>query len=404
MFQFIVSPLMVSFFREPLKVFLSLIPLILVRDLCASSGDMAWLTVLKTVSPFLGFLGIFACSVTKAHTHPVYLIGFLGITAHLPFFSLFFLQATPTIILSILLIYFSVMKTLFPYWVETLHVLYQEKRFKVWTKIQSYEYLLSIFLAPFFGWVLDRRHLSFSSLLLQLTLWSLFGLVIQVLLVNKECSLQKHFKKDDNTLLSISELFPLFWGNMFLVRFHVIFFFVGSGMLVFKMIIPLFLAPFKEALTYTKFWAFSLWGRALGGYLVSLVGSNFFCHNPFFALNWLILLALSELACFHFLVASDGKSSSFLGLTFFLDGVVIAGSRLIWDLSPTIFSQSVVSRHYTQLNLFMNGLRGLLIPGLTAFLLSCNQYLNWMIAIFLLYCFGLILAMRSSLKKNKFLN
>ncbi|WP_157952440.1 hypothetical protein [Candidatus Similichlamydia epinepheli] len=398
MLKFLIRPSAVSFFKEPLKVFLNLIPLILVRDLYASSGDMAWLTVLKTVSPFLGFLGIFGCSIAQTKTSPIYIMGFLGIAAHLPFFALIFLQATPLLILSILLIYFSFMKTLFPYWVETLHVLYQEKRFEFWTKIQSYEYLLSIFLAPFFGCLLDRHYLSFSSLILQLASWSLFGLLIQCLIVQREESLQKHFNRDQGTFLSMSDVFSIFWRNALLIRFHLIFFFAGSGMLVLKMIIPLFLAPFKEALPYTKFWAISLWGRALGGYLVSLAGAKFFSRNPFFALRWLILLALSELACFHFLIVSDGRSFSFLVLTFFLDGVVVAGSRLIWELSPTIFSQSVVSRHYTQLNFLMNGLRGLIIPLLTTFLLSRNEYLNWMMAIFALYCLGWILAVRSHIK------
>ncbi|RDB31416.1 hypothetical protein [Candidatus Similichlamydia laticola] len=397
MVRCLIYPLIVSLSREPLTIFLSLVPLILVRDFGASPQDLAWLTFLKTMTPFIGFIGSSFCSAYTSH--PALLMAAIGLIARLPFLFLLLLQPTPPIVLLAMTVYFSCMKMTLPFWVETLHVLYQERRFECWSLLQSYGYLMGILLGPFLGWILDQGFLSFTSLLAFLTIFSLLSLFLQVCVIREDL-LAKHFVKAKPAPFCLRKLFQLFFVTPSLIRFHIVFFTVGCGVLLLHMAVPLFLAPFKETLPYTKLWTISLWSKAVGGFCISFWGCKFIGKNLFPSLCFIIILALLQLAFLHCLVRSQGRSLVCLILSFLCDGMTVSGSNLIWDLSPTVFSRDATSRRYTQLNLLMVGLRSLVIPLLTKFLLSHNEYAFWIGVIFSLYCVGLILSMIPSCRHS----
>ena len=219
-------------------------------------------------------------------------------------------------------------------------------------------YIEGIGLAFFTGWMVENLASGWIYLFPAYALIGLVGLIFQSKLeINPLERTEEGSKKRFSFLEPIRTGWDLLKNNRQFVRFQLGYFLCGGGLMLAMPAIAVLLTNlgFKFTTLFTSNCAIKevgmilatpLWGFFMKKYRYELLSGVVFIFVTFF-LGLLFFLKWGVL---------------FLFGAYFVYGIAQAGSHLLWNLSGPYFSQEGDSSRYTMVNVFMVGLRGLVMP------------------------------------------
>ncbi|GAB4189186.1 MAG: hypothetical protein Tsb0015_09770 [Simkaniaceae bacterium] len=122
---------------------------------------------------------------------------------------------------------------------------------------------------------------------------------------------------------------------------------------------------------------------AVGVFSSTRLWNHLFQNNH---INTLTALILCGFGLFPLFLLMAKIHLAALYLAFFIYGIAQAGSHLIWNLSGISFSYEKSSMPFSQINLFMIGMRGLIFPFLGTLLLNMFNVI-WILILGMILCF-----------------
>ncbi|NGX56977.1 MAG: hypothetical protein K1060chlam5_01233 [Candidatus Anoxychlamydiales bacterium] len=374
--------------KEPLFCMYNITPFILRTQFVASSFILAVLTSLRPGFTFVAyFWGNSAKGGSKNLRRSILLSSFLSCILFLfiPFFNSMWL----VIISSAFYMIFH--RASIPAWMETLKLnIEKEKRAKLFANASSLAFFIGVLLSFKFSPLLKNNaelykyFYFFSGLIGLLNLWVLAKVPINA---KVEYVKPTPFSFKEKVVDPLKESYNLLKTRKDFLRFHIGYTFAGAGILLIHPILPIYfsnlninLAQLTTALLVFKslgsIVSSPIWGRALAKKSIMKLS---FHMCVIVTLSFMILFFTK----FHIY---------FLYLSFFLYGISIAGSHVLWSLSGPVFSKKDSSLHYSSLNFFILSLRGIVAPFLGS-LLTVILSPSWVIAIGAFSCMygGLIM-------------
>jgi F0F1-type ATP synthase assembly protein I len=237
-------------------------------------------------------------------------------------------------------------------------------------------YIEGIFLALVTGWVLENYPGSWRWLL---SLFAVVGLVSNYLfyrLAIANCGINDTPKsrKTFSFVAPIREGFSLLRRSPQFLQFQWGYFLCGGGLMMALPVIPSFLKghPFSFATLATSTTAIKEIGMILTTPLWGYLMRRFRYENLSTAVFTLVAMYL-------FLLLNIEAAYQMLIISFLIYGIAQAGSHMIWSLSGPYFSKEDDSSRYSMVNVFMVGVRGLVMPPTGALL---SHFFGGEIAIF----------------------
>lgn len=273
------------------------------------------------------------------------------------------------------------MRGVIPTWMELLKQnLSQESCGKVCAFGSTVNYLCTAFIPLFFGWILDKIDGSWRWIFL---LTSLLGMT-SIGFISKYVRHVRHrydthskileeFDVGKNQLLKhvgYSIVKPWIHAKQLLstrpdfLQFQIGFFLGGAGLMAIHAILPKYFTEYLK-LSYTGMFFAICFCKGIGFTLASPLWVRLFNRSEIFSFCARIpMLAL----IFPILLSFAPVNLSFLFLSYFLYGVMQAGSELGWKMSGPVFAKKDDSSIYSLINVLAVGVRGGIFPYLGAFL------------------------------------
>ncbi|OGN61642.1 MAG: hypothetical protein A3F09_01140 [Chlamydiae bacterium RIFCSPHIGHO2_12_FULL_49_11] len=343
---------------EPALALVSLLPFILRKELHASIYWIALFTSLKQGSVVLSYFWNRRLSPEKELIqHNLLLTGLLG---YIPFFFFPFCTNAPAlIVLSAFYMVFS--KALLPGWLEMLKLNLDEgERKRLFSLSSSIGYLIGILVGIFSA-------LWFKS---ENALWQFpfaiagaLGIVSVVLQFKLPLNVGPRTFSPVGFKETLKGSFSLLRRDRDYALFQLVFMLGGMGLMMMIPSSAVFWAD-RLHLTYVQICMGKMLVAALGYIAASLIWSRRLSRQSI-----LFSTSVTCLAFALFALAMFGSLAAFplIYVSFFFYGVGQAGSHVVWHLSGSIFSgEEKDSRPYSNLNAFFLGVRGLVVPFVSA--------------------------------------
>jgi predicted MFS family arabinose efflux permease len=344
--------------KEPLFCMYNITPFILGTQFLASPFVLAILTAIRPGFTFVAyFWGNGAKGGAKNLRRSVLLSSFLSCVLFLfiPFFNSMWL----VIISSAFYMIFH--RASIPAWMETLKLnIEKEKRAKLFANASSLAFFIGVILSLYFSPKfkenanLYKYFYFFSGLIGMLNLWVLAKVPINS---NKEYVKPKPFSIKEKLIDPLKESFELLKNRKDFLKFHIGYTFAGAGILLIHPILPVY---FKNLnITLTEITTALLIFKGLGSIISSPIWGRFLAKKSIMKLSFY----MSFLAFISFIILFFTQVHIyFLYTSYFIYGVSVAGSHVLWSLSGPAFSKNDSSVHYSSLNFFILSLRGIAAP------------------------------------------
>ncbi len=343
--------------NEPFVVFYALLPFILRKDLHASAFQIALFTMLK---PAVSVFSFYWSSHISRHRGKLRSnMAAAGLLAYLPFLLLpIFHSRSYLILASALFMLFS--KASIPAWIEILRInLKKEERARLFSLGSILAFTEGAILAFAIGRMLDGIAAGWQLLFLISSLLGILGVFLQ-------WRIPVDIENQTKTREAFSYLQP--WKTalqLLRTRRDFATFQIGTTLSGFgtMLAVPALAFFFADSLQLSYFEMTT--GRCV------FMAAGFILFSPLwtFLLNRLSINNLTGLialgfALFPALVLISKFSAFLFYAAFFIYGATQAGSRLVWNLSGTLFAGDMDSSQYSGINVLMIGLRGLIAPFL----------------------------------------
>ena len=342
--------------NEPFVVFYALLPFILRKDLQATTFEIALLTMLK---PAVSVFSFYWSAKMGKHSGKLKTnLVITGLLAYLPFlFYPFFQNRWYLIFASAIYMLFS--KASIPAWIEILRINLPKggrTRLFSWGSILGYTEGAAISFA--LGMLMDKTQRGWQILLLLGAAMGICGIILQWLTpLENSLSSQKHLSSP-NIRYPLKNALALLRERPDFKAFQAGSFISGFGTMLSIPALALFFADFLK-LSYMKM----LTGRCV------FMGLGFIVFSPVFALflnntsiNKITGIIALGFALFPFVALFSGFYPLCFYLAFFIYGITQAGSHLVWNLSGSLFAKDEDSRTFSEVNVLMIGVRGLIAP------------------------------------------
>jgi predicted MFS family arabinose efflux permease len=248
-----------------------------------------------------------------------------------------------------------------PAWMETLKLnIEKEKRAKLFANASSLAFLIGVILSLYFSpkfkenASLYKYFYFFSGLIGMLNLWVLAKVPINS---NKEYVKPKPFSIKEKLIDPLKESFEILKNRKDFLKFHIGYTFAGAGILLIHPILPVYFKKLNISLTHIT--TALLIFKSLGSIVSSPIWGRLLAKKPIMKLSF----HMTFLAFLSFIVLFFAQFHIyFLYISYFIYGVSIAGSHILWSLSGPTFSKNDSSVHYSSLNFFILSLRGIVAP------------------------------------------
>jgi MFS family permease len=350
--------------KEPLFCMYNITPFILSTQFLATPFILAVLTAIRPGFTFVAyFWGNSAKGGAKNLRRSILLSSFLSCVLFLfiPLFNSMWL----VIISSAFYMIFH--RASIPAWMETLKLnIEKEKRAKLFANASSLAFLLGVLLSLKFSPLLKsnanlyKYFYFFSGLIGLFNLWILAKVPINS---KNEYIKPKPFSLKEKLIDPLKESIDLLKNRKDFLKFHIGYTFAGAGILLIHPILPVYFKDLnitladitKGLLIYKSLGSIvssPLWGRALAK--KSIMKLSFYMTLMVFVSFMILFFAKIHI--------------SFLYISYFIYGVSVAGSHILWSLSGPTFSKNDSSVHYSSLNFFILSLRGIAAPFIGSFL------------------------------------
>jgi len=347
-----------SLLNEPITLLYVWIPFIMRKDLAASTFQITLFLMLRPVMSLFSFYWSFFIERRGGGLRSNLVIA--GILARLPFLFCFFYDNVWFLLFSSA-IHMLFLKGSIPAWMEIIKLnLPGEKRAKLFSLSSTIGYLEGILLAIGIGTYLDTDAETRKIFYLVSALLGLGGVLIQwslpicgeknspPKLLTLAHPLLQPWKKSIELLRARPDFAHFQWGFMI----------GGFGIMLITAALPIFFVDVLQ-LSHSHFatarsicmglgFALSanLWAKALNRFSISRLASFICCG---FALFPLLLLCSS----IHLM---------WLYIAYIVYGITQGGSHLVWHLSGPWFAKDENSSQYSEVNVCMLGVRGLVAP------------------------------------------
>jgi len=353
--------LLTNILSEPLFALYNLISYILKGELGATPIQIAVLMMLR---PTVSILSLYWSANLHERSDRLKsnLLG-AGFLGRMLFLFLPFYQEIWFVILAAA-VYLLFYRAGIPAWLEILKLnLPNKSREKIFALGSAIGFLECAILGIIFGKIMDNNPGSWQILFFLSALLGMLNLVFlsripinQVLEDTIETKNKGTFF--EQIIKPWKESFSLVRSNFEFARFQWGFMLSGVGIMLVQPTLPVFFQDRLHlsytdifiGLTFFKSLGFAIsspiWGRMLNRYWINELSSWVFFMVGFFP--------------FLLLLAPLGRN--WMYLAFFFYGIAQGGSHLIWNMSGPIFSGSKNSAMFSNVNIIMVGLRGMVAP------------------------------------------
>lgn len=353
----------------PFWVLFNLLPIILYKDLHASSWAIALMVALKPASALLA--GYWGAWVHKRQDRLISNLTWAHLLRYLPFFFLPWIASAWWLICAFGL-YMMLSRGTIPAWMELFHLHIDKKaQSKTFAYGAAVDYLSTALLPLGLGWVLDDYPMAWrwlfplSALVALSSLPSLSRLAPQPLSSDIPAStswketLLKPWKTAWDLLLKRADF----------AQFQCGFLWGGAGLMVLQPVLPIFFVDTLQ-LSYTEMLMAMSLCKSVGFALASPLWVRLLDHTPLqYTCGITILLA----ALFPLCLLTATWVPLCIYLAYLLYGVMQAGSELCWHLSGPTFAHGEDSSPYSTTNVLAVGVRGCIAPPLGSALLGISQ-------------------------------
>lgn len=346
---------------EPLSAIYTLLPFIFIKDLQASSLQLA---IFISLRPLLSFFSFYWGSFWNKNTANLLKnVKVAALLAHLPF--LIFSFTSNVWLLLIASAFFQLFhRAGIPAWLEIVkRRIPQKTREETFSLSFAAGFVVSGIFGIFMGTMLDKSISWFSLLLFFASscgLLSLFFLRLIPISTEKESSIAP--KRNP-----IQDSFHLLRSRRDFLHFQTIFMIGGATLMLMAPALSHYyvenLSLSHVDISYARFIF-----MALGVMTSSYIWNRLFQQHH---INKLIGPILGGFALFPLLLLITKFDLHLLYVAFFIYGIAQTGSHLIWNLSGISFSGGKSAVLFSQVNLLMIGIRGLIFPFLGSLL--CQQ-------------------------------
>lgn len=344
----------------PFWYLLSLLPMIVYKDLQASPWIITMMIVIKPASALVA-----SYWSSWIHDRPDKLLSNLvlaNLLRYLPFL-IFPWVSSPLWICFALAVYMMLSRGVMPAWMELFRLHVEEKnRPTLFTFGSALDYLGTALVPFLLGWILDGIPLSWRYLF---PIAALFGLASTWLLLKLPQNLPNHSPQPSSSLKSLL-LKP--WKNTLEVLknspeftvYQIGFMWGGAGLMFMQTVIPEFFVDVL-ALSYTKMLVALAICKSIGYAVAAPLWLKIFDRKQLIFFSGIVSLTA---AAFPFFMIGATWHLYFLYAAYTVYGMMQAGSELSWQLSGPSFSHHQESTPYSTVNILLVGIRGCLIPPL----------------------------------------
>jgi MFS family permease len=332
----------------------SLLPTIIYKDLGATALDIAILTAIR---PLVSLLSLYlGAALEKRREWLIPGIVLATILGHLPFMFCPFIDHPSYFILAFGL-YIGIARGIVPGWMEVLKLNVPEtSRGHVVSLGSLMGYLGNCFLPLVFGYYMDLIPGSWRIVFPITALISCLSILFQM-----RISIPKG---SASAPIPLSLTGP--WKTSFEILkrrddfrfFQIGFMFGGAGLMVMQPALQIYLVDIFK-LNYMEITIATCFFKGLGFLIASPFFSNAYKSvTPFYFGSVVTGLAIF----FPLFFLQSAVHIGFLYLSYFIYGVMQAGSELIWHLSGPLFSRDEDSTAYSNVNVLTVGIRGAFAP------------------------------------------
>ncbi len=360
-----------SLLNEPLSILHNLLPIILCKDLGASTLQI---TLLVTLKPVMALFSFYWSSGLKGRSHKLKSnVIWAGIWMRLPFFLCPWIDSSWFLVLASAN-YMFFYRAGAPAWLEMLRrTVGEEKRGRAFSLSAALGYAEGVVLSLAMGAALDGNSLLWMWLL---PLSSLVGLVSVVM----QGRVPVEIETEEGCWVPLKERLIRPWRDSYrllkersdFARFQWGFMGAGFGLMLIQAVIPLFMVNTLEV-SYLEISAALSIAKALGFVVSSSLWGRWFSELPIFRVASFVFLCTG---LFPLLLSFSVFGMVWLYVAYFWYGIAQGGSHLVWNLSGPVFAGKEESSRYTGIGVVLVGLRGGVAPPLGGFLAVSFGYLG----------------------------
>lgn len=353
------SFLWMSLSQEPFVALYALLPFILAKDLKASALEISFFVAIRPISSLFSY---YWHAFTKnwhpnlrKHLRVAWALSFIPFLIYPPLNNIGYVMIAATL-------YQLFSKAAMPPFFEIFKQnLDPVQRKKLISNTYLASFLISALLGLFFGQLLDKTPYSWRYAASIFAAIALTSLVIQQKLMYDDKPIQNDPESKGNYLFGpLKESLNILKSSKEFKNFQIGFMIGGSALMFIGPALTIFYADSLE-ISHKSF--------TQARYIFMSIG--ILCSTPFWkkafkqvSINQLMPYVSLFFGIFPLVVITSYLHTPIINSAFMIYGIAQAGSHLIWNLSPSIFSKEQDSAPYTALNILMQGIRGLFAPVL----------------------------------------
>lgn len=269
-------------------------------------------------------------------------------------------------------VYMLGLRAIYPAWIEILKRNLDLKTLgSVISKGTSITYLITIFLPLLLSYWMDKDPHIWKSLFFILALLQILNIfVIARLPLFSSQSTQKGPKDLSKLFSPLREGWKLLINRKDFVKYQLLFFFGGAGILLIQPVLPVFFSQGLR-LSYQELTLAISFCKGISFILTSPFWARFANNNSIYILNGFINISCCLFIAF--MLASE-INISWLFLAYLMYGTMQAGCELSWNLSGPLFSKECESSPYSSVNLACIGIRGFICPFVGQLIFSYSNF------------------------------
>ncbi len=360
---------------QPMSALYSLMPFILIKDLAATPLQLAIFVSLRPILSFFSFYwGFF---FNKSGQHLIKNIRIANGIAYLPC-CLFAWSNEVWLLIGAFACFQLFHRAGIPAWIEVIkRNVPQKKREQTFSVSFAASFIVSGIFGILIGTLLDFHSYFFKFVLFGIAIFGLCSLFIL-----KDIGPADDQEMPEKNPSSIPQCFKILHQRKDFRHFQIVFMIGGATLML--------IAPALSNY-YAKIIRLSHLDISLARFVFMALGvfcSTYFWNRIFQTkhINVLTIPILCGFGLFPLFLLLAQINIAALYLGFFIYGVAQAGSHLVWNLSGISFSKESSSIPFSQINLLMIGMRGLIFPFIGTALLTGIGAI-WTLGIGIAFCF-----------------
>lgn len=357
----------------PFWAIFNMLPIILYKDLHATSFQIAAMIALKPISSL--FSPYWSLSVNRRRDRLVSNLTWANILKFFPFLFFPWFENNWLFIFSFAF-YMFLNRGVIPAWMEIIKLnIRGESREKVFAFGQVVDYIGSAALPLAFGWLLDGDFKVWRWLFVVNGAIGIISTLFLYRIVVPKMEAQEKLDDDipnisvEQTLKPWSESWNLLKERVDFAHFQIGFMLCGSGLMMIQTALPMYFVD-NLNLSYTEISLAVIVCKGIGYAVSSPMWVRLFQKFDIFSFcSWVTILA----GAFPLVLLLAKYNLIWLYLSYLGYGMMQAGSELSWHMSGPIFAGDKDSSVFSRTNVLTVGIRGCFAPLIAYLIYSATN-------------------------------